>query len=281
MSVFICVYTGSLAVTFLQPHAAGKPWGRIYVVGGASLLCLAVTLFLLRRAWTLEDLLRRAGLTIAFFYAGFALGAFAQKWAGAPAPNVVQMVISAVAFQGSILVLLWFFIRDHSVNWSESFGFHRGWQRAILTGLMVALLFLPVAWLLQRTSIMVLDHLPILSMKSEEQQAVRTIRETTEWGQRLALGIITILLAPIAEELLFRGVLYPGIRDVGFPRVALWGSSLLFAAVHLNAATFVPLLLLALVLTRLYERTGNLLACISAHSLFNALNFALLFWSTS
>ena len=44
----------------------------------------------------------------------------------------------------------------------------------------------------------------------------------------------------------------------------------------MNLVTFVPLLVLALVLTALYERTNNLLAPITAHVLFNALNFVML-----
>ena len=97
------------------------------------------------------------------------------------------------------------------------------------------------------------------------------------WGGRLTLGVIAVLLAPVAEEALFRGILYPAIKQTGHPRLALWGSSLLFAAVHMNAVSFVPLALLALVLTLLYERTDNLLAPIAAHVLFNALNFVTLF----
>jgi membrane protease YdiL (CAAX protease family) len=90
------------------------------------------------------------------------------------------------------------------------------------------------------------------------------------------MGATAVLLAPVAEEMMFRGILYPVIKQVGYPRLALWGTSLLFAAVHLNAVTFVPLTVLALVLTALYERTNNLLAPIAAHLLFNALNFGML-----
>jgi len=75
---------------------------------------------------------------------------------------------------------------------------------------------------------------------------------------------------------MFRGILYPVIKQAGYPRLAWWGTALLFALVHLNLVTFVPLLVLALLLTELYERTGNLLAPITAHLLFNALNFAAL-----
>jgi membrane protease YdiL (CAAX protease family) len=43
-----------------------------------------------------------------------------------------------------------------------------------------------------------------------------------------------------------------------------------------NLVTFVPLLVLALALTLVYEKTGNLLAPITTHAMFNALNFAML-----
>ena len=84
-------------------------------------------------------------------------------------------------------------------------------------------------------------------------------------------------MAPVAEESLFRGIIYPWIKQTGFPQLALWGSSLLFAAAHLNAVTFLPLLVLALVLAVLYEKTNNLLSCITAHAVFNGLNFAALY----
>ena len=51
------------------------------------------------------------------------------------------------------------------------------------------------------------------------------------------------------------------------------GTALLFAASHSNTMTFVPLVLLAFMLTWLYERTGNLLTSILAHSTFNLVNF--------
>jgi membrane protease YdiL (CAAX protease family) len=61
--------------------------------------------------------------------------------------------------------------------------------------------------------------------------------------------------------------------------LALWITSLLFAAVHVNWMIFLPLLILALLLTMLYELTNNLLAPITAHALFNGMNFALLYLS--
>jgi membrane protease YdiL (CAAX protease family) len=55
--------------------------------------------------------------------------------------------------------------------------------------------------------------------------------------------------------------------------------SALFALIHFDAGTFVPLFIFALALTWLYETTDNLLAPIFAHSLFNAANLAVLFFA--
>ena len=84
---------------------------------------------------------------------------------------------------------------------------------------------------------------------------------------------------PPAEEMLFRGILYPWVKQRGYPRLALFGTSIAFAAIHMNLSIFISLTLLALVLVWLYERTRNLLAPITAHACFNAVNFAILYAS--
>jgi membrane protease YdiL (CAAX protease family) len=80
----------------------------------------------------------------------------------------------------------------------------------------------------------------------------------------------------VAEEFIFRGMLYPLIKQRGWPRLAWFGVNFLFALIHLDAAAFIPLFLLALVLTWLYEKTDSLLAPITGHALFNAVNLVLL-----
>ena len=90
---------------------------------------------------------------------------------------------------------------------------------------------------------------------------------------RVLIGVVAIFIAPVVEEMLFRGILYPTFKRYGFRHTALWGTALLFAAVHLNRVTFVPLAVLAVGLTWLYEATDNLLAPIMAHGFFNLVNF--------
>jgi membrane protease YdiL (CAAX protease family) len=168
------------------------------------------------------------------------------------------------------------FLREHQTSWAEGFGFSNQRRQAVLLGMLAAVIFLPVGWGLQQASALVMTHLPHFKLEPQEQLPVHALRVSMSWGGRVAMAVAAVLLAPLAEEVLFRGILYPAIKQAGHPRLALWGTALLFAAVHLNVATFVPLTVLALVLTALYEWTNNLLAPIAAHVLFNAFNVVLL-----
>jgi len=109
------------------------------------------------------------------------------------------------------------------------------------------------------------------------QDAVQALQDpSVPVAEKIVFGLLAIVLAPLVEESLFRGILYPAVKQLGYPRLALWGTSVLFGALHVNEPTFLPLVVFGLVLVRLYENFGNLLAPIVAHGFFNAANFAVL-----
>lgn len=280
LSVFVCIYGGSLVISTTHFLAAGTKQnypGLALGLAGASIVLLALTLVgLLQRGAVITPAGKAIRLMLSF-YAGMTSGAFAQRMMGPAGNSVAQILIGALSFQGMGLLLVVRYLKEHEISWDEAFGFSSHWHKAVVAGVISACLFLPVGWVLQQISVSILNHYPALGIQPEEQPAVQVLRIASSWKERTALGIVTIFLAPVAEEILFRGILYPWVKSYGFPRLALWGTALLFAAVHFNVLILLPLLLLAVLLTNLYERTGNLLASISAHSLFNALNFALLF----
>jgi membrane protease YdiL (CAAX protease family) len=193
-------------------------------------------------------------------------------------PTIHQVVLSAIFLQGAAIALVWRFVREHGITWSEGFGFHNAPVSAGLLGAFAITVFLPLGWVLQSFSFSLLKY---LGVKATTQQAVEALHSV---GQGNGLGLVafamvTVVIAPLGEELLFRGVLYPTIKRAGFPKLALWGSSILFAAIHLNLVIFLPLLLLALILVWLYEQTDNLIAPLAAHALFNAINLAHFFFN--
>ncbi len=82
--------------------------------------------------------------------------------------------------------------------------------------------------------------------------------------------VLIVFLAPIAEELAFRGWIFTGLRRYGF-QAALWVSSLLFALAHWGGTIFYTLAILpiGLILGVLRERTGSVRTTIAFHALYN------------
>ena len=282
LSVFASVFIGGLLLVGLHFHATGgRSPVRFHVIFGLGLFCLLATLVWLRETWTPGNLPRRLAVSLVGLYSGILLTAWAQKLAGSPGPSVAQIIIGGLSFQGAAMAWVGCFLHDHRMSWDEGFGLKHRWPIAMAAGVGVACLFLPVGWGLQLGSFKLISwvgtRLPALSLKPESQEVVQTLGMAATFSSRLVLAVVTIVLAPASEELLFRGLLYPWIKRLGLPRLALWSSALLFATMHLNLVSFVPLTLLAVVLTLLYERTGNLLAPMTAHALFNAANFVLLY----
>lgn len=90
--------------------------------------------------------------------------------------------------------------------------------------------------------------------------------------------VLTLVLAPFAEEVLFRLVLFESLRDVGDAN-ALWLTSAAFALVHQVPEQIPALFLLGVVLQRARKRSGGLWLPLVIHAGFNAVSIAvLLLW---
>jgi len=82
-----------------------------------------------------------------------------------------------------------------------------------------------------------------------------------------------VILAPIVEELIFRGVIFSGFQRIYSAIWAIFFSALLFALFHLNPWQLGPTFLLGLLLGFVRLRTGSLLAAIFTHALHNGMIF--------
>ena len=112
--------------------------------------------------------------------------------------------------------------------------------------------------------------LQALGMEVEPQAAAQAIEQVEPWLVVVAL----VILAPIAEEIFFRGVVFNALRREGGRTWAYIGSAALFAVIHLSLPVLVPLFLLGLALAWIYERSNNLLAPMAAHAAVNAISVA-------
>ena len=89
------------------------------------------------------------------------------------------------------------------------------------------------------------------------------------WG-----GILrVVIIAPVVEELIFRGVIMSGFMKNYKAVYAILFSALLFALFHLNPWQFPVAFMLGLILGWLRIRTGSIFACITGHAINNGLVF--------
>ena len=188
--------------------------------------------------------------------------------------RLLTLAGNLVFVHGALLLMLAVFLRVNRLSWTEAFGWRNGPPRKVIGfSLAATLLVLPVAWTLSKFSALWIER---FGGKAESQLAVQYIQQQPPALELVGLSFMTILVAPVVEEALFRGILYPTIKQAGFPRAALFGTSLLFAVYHSNLMTMAPLFVLALSLVAVYEATDNLWAPTLVHALFNAANFLVL-----
>jgi membrane protease YdiL (CAAX protease family) len=84
--------------------------------------------------------------------------------------------------------------------------------------------------------------------------------------------ILAVFMAPLFEEVFFRGFLFRGFSSSWGWMVGACVSAAIFGLAHLQVDVFVPLFALGIALAWVYKRTGSLWTSIAFHALFNALS---------
>lgn len=111
----------------------------------------------------------------------------------------------------------------------------------------------------------------------EDHRLIHLLREHPSAELWTTVVVTAVIVAPLFEELLFRVMLLPSLRELLDPWRAIFISSAIFAISH-SPVDAIPLFPLALVLGYIYHRTGSYAAVIAMHGMFNAFNLYL-FWS--
>ena len=194
---------------------------------------------------------------------------------------LLTVVISLVCVQGAAVIWVHLFLRLNSQTWGEAFGItQRNYRQCVmlaLLSLVVALFGMGVLGHLTATLLeFAADRTGWDWLKPQQQAIAELLKNDWPWWLLGLQAFTAIIVAPVGEELLFRGVLYGFIKQHGHPRLALWISAVLFAAVHGNAVGFLFFIFFSMILVALYERTKNIFAPILLHALFNAVNFTLI-----
>ncbi|MGA7705565.1 MAG: type II CAAX endopeptidase family protein [Solirubrobacteraceae bacterium] len=116
----------------------------------------------------------------------------------------------------------------------------------------------------------------VLSVKEEDTKLLNALGTNETTLLLIASALLTTVIAPICEEILFRGYIFAALSKWRgwIPGAILTG--VLFGAVHAGSAPvedLIPLGVLGFALCFLYRRTGSLYPCIAVHSLNNSIAF--------
>jgi len=189
--------------------------------------------------------------------------------------GVAQGAVLFVLLGGGIAV----FLNARGIPVARLFGLRPARPLAVLaTGAGCFLAALPLVY-----AGSALGHL-LGGSDMEPQEITRYFTQAVEqrnWGRILFATGVTTLVAPMTEEFLFRAYFYGTLRRHLGVLPALLLVSALFAAIHLNIGTLLPLFVLATCLTLAYERTGSLWTPICLHALFNTFMLGVMFYTAS
>lgn len=148
------------------------------------------------------------------------------------------------------------FSAKKALGWSWEPGFRLGQSVA------VAFLLFLMAWLIT------------LMLGGQETELERILQSSR--AAALIIAFVAVATAPLVEEIIYRGVLYPALqRSMGaIPAVLI--VTLMFAGPHVpqywpNLAAISSITLLSVVLTVIRARTGRLLPCFVIHLVFNGI----------
>jgi len=103
----------------------------------------------------------------------------------------------------------------------------------------------------------------------EQQKSIRWLADRREGWRLIALH--AVLIAPVAEETCFRGLLYPALRQLRGPRYAILLTAVVFGLIHVLPAVVLPMVLFGAAMAWLCETNGSYLPCLLAHMAFNGL----------
>jgi membrane protease YdiL (CAAX protease family) len=184
--------------------------------------------------------------------------------------NVTSMLPHELVFVGvTFLVALWPLARG--VTWPqlrEALGWNRG------RGIFIEIGFGACAYIAGLPLIGIAIYVSSLLMKLTHTPSTHPIVEEftagMSVGQIMILFVSAAICAPLLEETIFRGALYSHLRRRWRPWISAIVVSLIFAAIHPQGWTAIPVLgTIALVLAALREWRGSLVASMTAHAINN------------
>ena len=181
-------------------------------------------------------------------------------------PRVIAMAgNTAVYILGCGFII--YYLKTNCHNGLFSLGLRwRSWWSGACRSALAYLGFIPFLFLLSYIGFLLCSSLGI---DPEPHQLIALLKQEQPWWYAGYLLVIAVFIAPVFEEILFRGVFYQWLKKKwGLPGAVVLSSGF-FSLLHFNAVQFLPVMGLGMLLCFIFEYTGSLLPAIMIHILNN------------
>ena len=215
---------------------------------------------------------------------GLFFGIYTMMWFASVGADTEEMELTALlastqlVFQGFIIglvavILCW------RVNLVEFMGMR--WKRWYLAPILaipiIMIVYSFTALLMTMGFAEWVAQLQGFETADEAQQdVVKMMKENKDPLLFVVLAIVACVGAPLSEEIVFRGYIYPVVKRFTNIPISIIFNGLLFAAIHGNLAALPTLFFLGVILAAAYELSGSLWLPVAIHAAYNTVSVILM-----
>ncbi len=180
-------------------------------------------------------------------------------------------VIKTLVFHGPAFIVILMIMKYRGLRWSNAFGaLKQRFKYDFFSGIAFYIGGVPIIAGISLLSyiILFLLHIPVIP----QDVALLFVSGAVPFWFKIYLIILAVIVAPIVEEMCFRGILLPVLLKYSNPVLAVGMVSVLFASIHFSLSAFLPLTGIAVIFALSYIYTGSLLTSIVMHAALNSVS---------
>jgi len=195
-----------------------------------------------------------------------------QGWQKIFTDNLVMSIGAVVT-----IAAMMFLAHIHFARRLKGFGLN---IKTIFKDFFMAIVNLLAVWPLILAAVTVTIYFAKLftdqDYQMQQHQQLEMITEYQQLQLRIMIVFVAVVIAPLLEEMMFRGFVqttirsFINIRNSAWPAIA--ASSVFFAMMHADPGHWPSLFILGVCLGYSYEKSGSLLRPIFIHLFFNAIS---------
>lgn len=178
-------------------------------------------------------------------------------------PSAIRYILT-LAIEITLLRLI---LRRYKKHWRD-FGIRKfPWLKSIFTVIGVY-----VGFALSIVVVFTLVAVLFPSINVNETQETAFEFGRSNWGLAVSF-LASVVIAPIVEEIQFRGFILPAFEQSFGPFFGITLSSLTFAVLHFQTNVVIYTFILGIILSLMYRRLGSIIPGIILHTINNLLAF--------